>query len=233
MSSSHSILWRPLLLLPSIFPNIKDFSNESAVQVRRSKYWSFSFIISPSNKYSGLISLKIDWFYLLAVPRDFQESSPAPQFEGIIFLAFCLLSGPALTTVCDHWEDYRLDYMDLCQQSILINLFSWLSLPARSWAPWLLSVLFPAVSSESNRDLIHLQPCSVLHQWEIHWLHFPRPWHWPLGESVSCLNCESGCVSLSSGPFFDPIHISQQFPYMLPLKLAFSFLCFTFFYGFQ
>ena len=66
MLSSHFILWCPLLFLPLIFPNIKDFPNESAVQVRWSKYWSFSFIISPSNKYSGLISLKIDWFDLLS-----------------------------------------------------------------------------------------------------------------------------------------------------------------------
>ena len=66
MQSSHLILWCPLLLLPSIFPSIRDFSNESAVYIRLSKYWSFSFSISPSNKYSGLISLKISWFDLLS-----------------------------------------------------------------------------------------------------------------------------------------------------------------------
>ena len=61
MWSSHLILWCPLLLLPSIFPSIKDFSNESAVHVRWPKYWSFSFSISPSKKCPELISLKIDW----------------------------------------------------------------------------------------------------------------------------------------------------------------------------
>ena len=65
MPSSHLILWRPLLLLPSIFPSIRDFSNETAVRIRWPKYFSFS--ISFSNKYLGLISLKIDWFDLLAV----------------------------------------------------------------------------------------------------------------------------------------------------------------------
>ena len=60
----HLILWLPLLLLPSIFPTIRDFSNESALCIRWTKYWGFSFSISPSNEYSGLISLKIDWFYL-------------------------------------------------------------------------------------------------------------------------------------------------------------------------
>ena len=60
--SSHLILWRPLLLLPSIFSNIRDFSSESAVHIRWPKYWSFSFSISPSSECSGFISLKIDWF---------------------------------------------------------------------------------------------------------------------------------------------------------------------------
>ena len=65
--SSHLILWHPLLLLPSTFPSMKDFSNELTDHIRWSKYWSFSFSISPSNRYSGLISLKIDWLDLLAV----------------------------------------------------------------------------------------------------------------------------------------------------------------------
>ena len=65
--SNHLILCRPLLLLPSIFPNIRVFSNESAFCIRWPKYWSFSFSISPSNDYSGLISFRTDWFDLLAV----------------------------------------------------------------------------------------------------------------------------------------------------------------------
>ena len=67
MPSSHLILWCPLLLLFSIFPSNRDLSNESALHIRWPKYWSFNFSIIPSNKYSGLISLKIDWFDLLAV----------------------------------------------------------------------------------------------------------------------------------------------------------------------
>ena len=63
----------PLLLLPSIFPSIRDFSNESSVHIRWPKYWSFSFSISPSSEYSGLISLKIDWFDLLAVQGTFNS----------------------------------------------------------------------------------------------------------------------------------------------------------------
>ena len=67
MPSSHLILCRPLLLLPSIFPNIRVFSNESALRIRWLKYWSFSFNISPSNEYPGLISFRMDWLDLLAV----------------------------------------------------------------------------------------------------------------------------------------------------------------------
>ena len=69
MPSNHLILCCPLLLPPSIFPSIRVFSNESALHIRWSKYWSFSFSISPSNDYSGLISFRFDWFDLLAVPR--------------------------------------------------------------------------------------------------------------------------------------------------------------------
>ena len=67
MPSNHLILCRPLLLPPSIFPSIRVFSNESVLHIRWPKYWSFSFSISPSNEYSGLISFMIDWFDLLAV----------------------------------------------------------------------------------------------------------------------------------------------------------------------
>ena len=66
--SSHLILCRPLLLPPSIFPSFRVFSNESVLHIRLPKYWSFSFSISPSNEYSGLISFRMDWFDLLAVP---------------------------------------------------------------------------------------------------------------------------------------------------------------------
>ena len=67
MPSNHLILYRPLLLLPSIFPSIRVFSNESALCIRWPKYWSFSFSISPSNEYSGLISFRMDWLDFLAV----------------------------------------------------------------------------------------------------------------------------------------------------------------------
>ena len=70
MPSNHLILCCPLLLLPSIFPSIKVFSKESALHIRWPKYWSFSFSISPSSEYSGLISFRMDWLDLLAFQRN-------------------------------------------------------------------------------------------------------------------------------------------------------------------
>ena len=67
MPSNHLIRWRPLLLLPSIFPSIRVFSNRSALRMRWPEYWSFSFSVSPSNEYSGLISFRMDWLDLLSV----------------------------------------------------------------------------------------------------------------------------------------------------------------------
>ena len=98
--SNHLILYCSLLLLPSIFPSIRVFSNELAFQVRRPKYWSFSFSISPSNEYSGLISIRIDWFDLAV--QGSQESSPTPQFKSInssvLSFLYSPTSHPKMTT---------------------------------------------------------------------------------------------------------------------------------------
>ena len=99
MPSSCLILCPPLLLLPSIFPSKRVFPNESVLCIRWPKYWIFSFSISPSNEYSGLISFKIDWFDLLGTPKGSQESSPAPQFKSINSLVLSLLYGPHLTSL--------------------------------------------------------------------------------------------------------------------------------------
>ena len=108
MLSNHLILCRPLLLLPSIFPSIRVFSNESALRIRWPKYWSFSFSISPSNEHPGLISFRMDWLGLCS-PGDSQESSPTPQFKSINSSALSLLHSPTLTSIHDHWKNHRLD----------------------------------------------------------------------------------------------------------------------------
>ena len=100
MPSNHLILCCPLLL-PSIFPSIRVFSNESVLCIRWPKYWSFSFSISPFNDYSGLISFRIDWFDLLAVQWTL-NCLPTPQFKSInsSVSAFFMvqLSHPYMTT---------------------------------------------------------------------------------------------------------------------------------------
>ena len=101
MPSNHLILCHPLLLLPSIFPSIRAFSNESALRIRWPKYWSFSFSISPS-KYSGLISFKMDWLDLLAVQGTLKSplqhhSSKASIFQHSAFFTV-QLSHPFMTT---------------------------------------------------------------------------------------------------------------------------------------
>ena len=104
MTSKHLILCHPLLL-PSIFPGIRVFSNESALCIRWPKYWSFSFNISASNEHPGLISFRMDWFDLLAV----QGTSPTPQFKSINSSAFSFLYSPTLTSIRDHWKNHSLD----------------------------------------------------------------------------------------------------------------------------
>ena len=95
MSSSHLILCHPLLHLPQIFPSIRIFSSESVLCIRWPEYWSFSFRISPSNEYSGLISFRIDWLGLLAVQGTLKYS-PTPQFESIYSSVLSFLYSPNL-----------------------------------------------------------------------------------------------------------------------------------------
>ena len=115
MPSNHLIFCCPLLLMPSIFPSIRVFFNESVLRIRWPK--SFSFSISPSNEYLGLISFKIDWFDLLAGQGTLKESFSIPQFKNINSSVLSFLYSPTLTSMHDYWKNHSFDYMDLCQQS--------------------------------------------------------------------------------------------------------------------
>ena len=108
MPSNHLILCHLPLLLPSIFPRIRVFSNESVLHIRWPKYWSFSFNISPSSEYSGLISLRIDCFDLLAVQGTL-KSSPTPQVKSIYSSALSFLYSPTLTSIHDYWKNHSFD----------------------------------------------------------------------------------------------------------------------------
>ena len=102
MPSNHLILCRPLLLLPSIFPSIRVFSDESPLRIRWSKYWSFSFNISPSNEHPGLISFRMDWLDLLALRGTLksllQHHSSKASILRCSFFFIVQLSHPYMTT---------------------------------------------------------------------------------------------------------------------------------------
>ena len=110
MLPNHLILCCPLLLLPSIFPIIRVFSDESILHIRWPKYWSFSFNISPSNEYSGLISFRMDWLCDLLAVQDTLKSLPQqPQFKSINSSVLSFLDSPTLTSIHDLWKNHRLD----------------------------------------------------------------------------------------------------------------------------
>ena len=107
MPSNHLIFCHPLLLLSSIFPRIRVLSNELVLCIRWPKYWSFSFSISPSSTYSGLISFRMDWLDLLAVQGTLK--SLLQQFKSISSLALNFLYGPSLIAIYDHWKNHSFN----------------------------------------------------------------------------------------------------------------------------
>ena len=109
MSSNHLILCCPLLLLPSIFPSIRVFSKESVLHIRWPKYWSFSFNISPSNEYSGLISFKIDWFDLLAVQGTLKSLLQHHSSKASILQCSAFFVVPTLTSIHDYCKNHSFD----------------------------------------------------------------------------------------------------------------------------
>ena len=107
MPSNHLILCHPLL--PSIFPIIKVFSNESSLRIRWLKYWSFSISISPCKDYSELISFKTNCFNLLAVQRTLKSLLQHHSSKSSVPSALSLLYSPTLTSIHDHWKNHSLD----------------------------------------------------------------------------------------------------------------------------
>ena len=108
MPANHLILCLPLLLLPSIFPRIRVFSNESTLHIRWPKYCSFSFSVSLSNEYLGLISFRIDWYDLLAVQglsRVFSNTT-AQKHQS---LALSILYSPTISSIHDYWKNHSFD----------------------------------------------------------------------------------------------------------------------------
>ena len=113
-----SHLCHPVLFLPSVFPSIRVFSNESVLHIRWSKYWSFSFSISPSNEYSVLISFRIEMFSSPYSSRDAQESFPATQFKSINSSTLSLLYGPIFTSINQMFFQHLWQYKNIFVESL-------------------------------------------------------------------------------------------------------------------
>ena len=127
MPSNHLILCHPLLLLPSICPSIRVFSNESAFHIRWPKYWSFSFNISPSNEHPGLISFRMDWLDFLAVQGTFKSLfQHISKWKEINSSVLSFLYIPTLTSIHDHWKNHSLDRWTFVGKvmSLLFNMVS-------------------------------------------------------------------------------------------------------------
>ena len=172
MVSNPLILCCPLFLLPSIVPNIRVFSNESALRIRWPKYWSFSFSISASNEYSGLISFRMDWLDLLAVQGTLKSLLQCHNSKASILPVLSLLHGPNPTSVHDYWKNHCYDYTDLCPltyvyvlclQAKLFELMQWIiacpwDSPSKSVGVSYLTLLQGIFSIQgSNPPLLHWQ----------------------------------------------------------------------------
>ena len=134
MPSNHLILFRPPLLPPSIFPSIRVFSNESVLHTRWPKYWNFSFSISPSNDYSGLISFRMDWLDLLEVQGTLKSLLQYHSSKSISSLALSFLHSPTLTSIHDYWKKHSFDYVDFCWHSN-VSAFNMLSRLVTTFLP--------------------------------------------------------------------------------------------------
>ena len=110
MPSNRLILCRLLLLLPSIFPSIRVISSESVLQIRQPKYWSFSFSISSSNEYSGLIFFRIDWFNLLAVQGTLKSLLQHHTLKASILCLPAFFMVQAFTSVHDYWKNHSFPW---------------------------------------------------------------------------------------------------------------------------
>ena len=134
MPSNHLILCHPLLLLPSIFPNIRVFSSESAVRIRWPKYWSFSFNISPPNEYAGLVSFRMDWLDLLAAQGTLRCLLQHHSSKASIILCSTFFISPTLTSIYDYLKNHTLTKWTFVDK-VMSLLFNMLSRLANTFLP--------------------------------------------------------------------------------------------------
>ena len=171
MSFKHLILCCPLLIQPSIFPNIMVFSTESVLHMRWPNYQSFSLSISSSIEYSGLISFRMDWLDLLAVQGTLQESSPTPQFKSINSLALSLLHSPTLTSIHDYWKTIPLTRRTFVDK-VMSLLFNMLSRLVITYLPRSKCLLISLLQSPSA-VILELPKNKVSHSFHCFPIYFP------------------------------------------------------------
>ena len=114
--SNHLTLYHPHLLLPSIFPRVRVFPNESVLYIRWPKYWCFSFNINSSSEYSELLSFRIDWFDLLAVQGTLKTLLQHHDLKASVLWCSVFFT-VQFSLIHDYWENHSFDYMDFCKQS--------------------------------------------------------------------------------------------------------------------
>ena len=163
MPSNHLIPCHHLLLPPSIFPSIRVFSNESVLPIRWPNYWSFSFSISFANEYSGLISLRIDWFYLFAVQGTLKTHSSQDSIHVTLKIwinqNFIFTNGEPMASYLNHFENY---VPKICVCMHVLSRFSriWL------WDPMDCSLPGSSVDGISEARILE-------------WVPWPPPWDLP------------------------------------------------------
>ena len=159
MLSNHLNLCHPLLLLPSILPSIRVFSNESVLHIRWSKSWSFSFSISPPSEYSGLISLRMDWLDLLAVQGTLKSLFQHHCSKASILWCSAL----TLTSIHDYWRNYSFVGKVM---SLLFNMLSrlvttFLPRSKRLLISWLQSPSAVILEPKKIKSLCHTPGCKI------------------------------------------------------------------------
>ena len=152
MPSNHLILCHPLLLLPSIFPIIRVFSNESALRIRWPNYWSFSFNISPSNEHLGLTSFRMDWLDLLAAQGTLKNLLQHHSSKASILHCSAFFINPTLTSIHDYWKNLALTRWTFVGQ-VLALLFNMLSRLVIAFLPRSKRLLISWLQSSSTMIL--------------------------------------------------------------------------------
>ena len=201
MPSNNLILCCPLLLPPSIFPNIRVFSNELSLPIRWPKYWIFHFSISPSNEYSGLISFKMDQLDLLAVQGTLKSLLQHHSLKASIL--WCSASFMVqLTSIHDHWKNHSFDYMDLCEQSAVSTFENAVYVCHNFFSKKQVSFNFmPAVTICSDFGAQENKVCHCFHCFPI-----CLPW----SDGTGCHHLHFLSVEFLASFFHSPFHFYQE-----------------------